>query len=224
MKNLIKTAEIYEDNLQNRIGGFKQVINNLPKVEKEFIILKRNYELNESTVKYLKEKRYEASLAKAGNDADHKIIDYAALNPATPIAPRKGLTYIMSLLFGLLTPIIIISLKDFFSDVIKNKKDIEKNTKVPILGLLGHSDKATSFFIENNPKSIMAESFRSLRTNIQYLAAEKDKKVITLTSGIGGEGKTFCSMNLFRSFLVFPFPLCLSSEGELIYSFLFIDF
>ena len=51
-----------------------------------------------------------------------------------------------------------------------------------------------------NSKSVISESFRSIRTNIQYLAVDKTKKVITVTSSIGGEGKNFCSMNLASIF------------------------
>jgi capsular exopolysaccharide synthesis family protein len=70
------------------------------------------------------------------------------------------------------------------------------STNIPILGLIGHSDNATSLVVSNASKSIIAESFRALRTNIQYLAADKEKKIITVTSSIGGEGKTFTTMNL----------------------------
>ena len=95
-----------------------------------------------------------------------------------------------------LLPITFISLRDFFSDTIRSKSDLLNSTNIPILGLIGHSDNATSLVVSNASKSIIAESFRALRTNIQYLAADKEKKVITVTSSIGGEGKTFTTMNL----------------------------
>ena len=83
-------------------------------------------------------------------------------------------------------PISIISLRDFFSETIKSKADLVNSTNIPILGLIGHSDKATNLVIPSSSKSIIAESFRALRTNIQYLATNKDKKIITVTSSIGG--------------------------------------
>ncbi|MBT3209654.1 MAG: CpsD/CapB family tyrosine-protein kinase, partial [Bacteroidetes bacterium] len=48
----------------------------------------------------------------------------------------------------------------------------------------------------DKPKSSLAESFRSLRTNLEYLLSEAEKKVIILTSTVSGEGKTFCAINL----------------------------
>jgi tyrosine-protein kinase Etk/Wzc len=200
VNNLISSASIYEVDLIDRITTFDKKINKLPEAEKDYLILRRKYEYNEQTAIYLQQKRYEASLAKAGTESDHKVIDFARLDSEEPISPRKSLAYFIALLFGLLLPITFISLRDFFSDTIKSKSDLLNSTNIPILGLVGHSDNATSLVVSNVSKSIIAESFRALRTNIQYLAADKAKKVITVTSSVGGEGKTFTTMNLAAIF------------------------
>ncbi|MBT3611643.1 MAG: polysaccharide biosynthesis tyrosine autokinase [Flavobacteriales bacterium] len=200
VNNLISSASIYEVDLIDRITTFDKKINKLPEAEKDYLILRRKYEYNEQTAIYLQQKRYEASLAKAGTESDHKVIDLARLDSEKPISPRKSLAYFIALLFGILIPITFISLRDFFSDTIKSKSDLLNSTNIPILGLVGHSDNAKSLVVPNASKSIIAESFRALRTNIQYLAADKKKKVITVTSSIGGEGKTFTTMNLAAIF------------------------
>lgn len=200
VNNLISSASIYEVDLIDRITTFDKKINKLPEAEKDYLILRRKYEYNEQTAIYLQQKRYEASLAKAGTESDHKVIDYARLDNEKPISPRKSLAYFIALLFGLLLPITFISLRDFFSDTIKSKSDLLNSTNIPILGLVGHSDNPRSLVVPSASKSIIAESFRALRTNIQYLAADKEKKVITVTSSIGGEGKTFTTMNLAAIF------------------------
>ena len=97
-------------------------------------------------------------------------------------------------------PITFISLRDFFSDTIYNKSDLKNATEIPVLGLVGHSDKPTSMVVQKATKSIIAESFRALRTNIQYLAANKERKIITITSSVGAEGKTFTAINLATIF------------------------
>ena len=200
VNNLISSASIYEVDLKDRITTFNNKIDKLPEAEKQYLILKRKHEYNEQTAIYLQQKRYEASLAKAGTESDHKVIDPARLDSERPIKPRKSLAYFIALLLGLILPISFISLRDFFSDTIKDKSDLLKCTNIPLLGLIGHSDNARSLVIPTSSKSIIAESFRSLRTNIQYLAADKAKKVITVTSSIGGEGKTFTTMNLAAIF------------------------
>tara|TARA_B100000900_G_scaffold298919_1_gene257436 strand:+ start:10222 stop:12612 length:2391 start_codon:yes stop_codon:yes gene_type:complete len=200
IKNLISSAAIYETDLKNRINLFNSKINKLPEAEKKYIILKRKYQYNEQTAVYLQQKRYEASLAKAGTESDHKVIDAARLDSQRPIKPRKTLTYFIMLIIAFFVPISIISIRRFFNDTINKKSDIKNNSNVPIIGLIGHSDKSTSLVVPNSTKSIITESFRSLRTNIQYIAANKTKKIISVTSSIGGEGKTFVTMNLASIF------------------------
>ncbi len=200
IKNLISSAAIYENDLKNRINQFNSKINKLPEAEKKYIILKRKYQYNEQTAIYLQQKRYEASLAKAGTESDHKVIDAARLDSQRPIKPKKTLTYFLMLIIAFFVPISIISIKRFFSDTINTKSDIKNNSSVPIIGLIGHSDKSTSLVVPNSTKSIITESFRSLRTNIQYIAADKTKKIISVTSSVGGEGKTFVTMNLASIF------------------------
>ena len=200
VNNIISSASIFELDLVDRITNFDNKINKLPEAEKDYLILRRKYEYNEQTAIYLQQKRYEASLAKAGTESDHKVIDFARLDSEEPISPRKSLAYFIALILGILLPISFISLRDFFSDTIKSKSDLLNSTNIPILGLVGHSDNATSLVVSNASKSIIAESFRALRTNIQYLAADKEKKVIAVTSSVGGEGKTFTTMNLAAIF------------------------
>ncbi len=197
--NLISSASIYENELRNRINTFNNKISRLPEAEKNYLILKRKHESNEQTVVYLQQKKYEASLAKAGTESDHKVIDPARLDSETPIKPRRKLSYLIALIIGLIIPISLMSLRSFFSDTIYSPSDIKRTTKIPILGLIGHSEKAKNIAVTAT-KSIIAESFRALRTNIQYLSASKKKKIITITSSVGGEGKSFTAMNLAAIF------------------------
>ena len=93
VRNLISSATIYEKDLKNRITTFNSKINKLPEAEKNYLILKRKHEYNEQTAIYLQQKRYEASLAKAGTESDHRVIDPARLDSEEPISPKKGLSY-----------------------------------------------------------------------------------------------------------------------------------
>ena len=101
-----------------------------------------------------------------------------------------------ALIIGVGIPVIIVSLRDFLNETIVSKADLNKITNIPIIAVIGNSEQANSLSVLDNPKSIIAESFRSLRTSIQYLASEKKNKIITITSSVGSEGKTFCSSNL----------------------------
>ena len=200
VEGAIEVIKMKEKNLQERSNKFTMEIDQLPEAEKKFVILKRKYELLKDAQTYLKGKKSEAELAKAGTAADHMVIDEARKDSDLPVSPKKGFSYILALLLGMLTPISIMAIRDFFNDTVKTKLDLQKHTSVPILGVLGHNDKANSLFVPKNPKSVIAESFRTIRTNLQYIASEKKQKVIAVTSTVGGEGKTFCSMNLASIF------------------------
>jgi len=197
LKNLISSTNSAKRNLEDRVMVFNSQINQLPEKEREYIKLKRKFIQSENIVNYLILKEQETSIAKEGTEADHKILDPAGdKDSLIHLYPKNNLNFIIALLLGIGIPIIVITLKDFFNETIRSKSDLIKHTNIPILGVIGNSDKANSLVVIDNPKSVISESFRSLRTNIQYLASDKKNKVITITSSVGSEGKTFCSSNL----------------------------
>lgn len=83
-----------------------------------------------------------------------------------------------------------------FDDTIKDQRDLKKHFMIPQLGVIGYSQKETNKVVLEHPKSAVAESFRSLRSAITYLASGKNTKRILVTSSVSGEGKTFTSLNL----------------------------
>ena len=95
--------------------------------------------LNESLAK--------AQAAATSEKPDESIIDPARLESIIPVSPKKGLVYFIAIFLGILTPITVISIRDFFNDTIKSKSDLEKVTSIPILGLIGHSDNAKSLIL-----------------------------------------------------------------------------
>jgi capsular exopolysaccharide synthesis family protein len=79
----------------------------------------------------------------------------------------------------------------------KTEDDIQKASSVPMLGTIPYvKDLSDSIKIFESPKSALAESFRNIRTNLQFMANEKYHNVIAVTSTIAGEGKTTVSVNL----------------------------
>ena len=196
IENIIISSELSLNDIENRINEFDKLINTLPESERKLVRIQRKYNLNETTYTYLLEKRAEASIAKAGNVADNKIIDKARLSSQDPISPNSRSIYIISIFFGIIIPGIWITAKDLLNDKINSKKDVKKLCDIPILGSITHNNKGTNLVVQNHPKSAISESLRTIRTNIQYLSSDKEQKVICVSSSISGEGKSFCSMNL----------------------------
>tara|TARA_Y100000813_G_scaffold73568_1_gene52140 strand:- start:348 stop:2765 length:2418 start_codon:yes stop_codon:yes gene_type:complete len=202
IENVINTSELTLEDINSRIVELESVIGDLPQNERILLNIQRKFNLNENIYNYLLEKRAEASITKASNISDHKVIDMPRLESNLPIKPNTTLIYVISIMLGFFLPSIIISIYYLFNNKIIDKKDIDEITSVPLIGKIMHNDSGYNLVNINSPKSAIAESFRSIRTNIQYLASDKIEKVICITSSIGGEGKTFVAMNLASIFSI----------------------
>ena len=202
IENVISTSELTLEDINSRIVELESVIGDLPQNERILLNIQRKFNLNENIYNYLLEKRAEASITKASNISDHKVIDMPRLESNLPIKPNTTLIYVISIMLGFFLPSIIISIYYLFNNKIIDKKDIDEITSVPLIGKIMHNDSGYNLVNINSPKSAIAESFRSIRTNIQYLASDKIEKVICITSSIGGEGKTFVAMNLASIFSI----------------------
>lgn len=198
--NLIENTQMTLDEIEKHIKQTEKDLRSLPATERQLIQIQRMFNLNNEIYNYLLEKRAEAGIARASNIADNRILDYAMPENAAKVSPKNSLNYMVALVLGLMFPVIVILLLDFFNNKIVDKKDIEDQTRLPILGGIGHNVTRTDIPVATNPKSSLAESFRSLRTNIQYMGTENPVKVIMISSTISGEGKTFCATNLAAIF------------------------
>jgi capsular exopolysaccharide synthesis family protein len=188
--------QIKEDEIEKEISKLQTQINTLPINERMLVNIEREYKLNNELYTFLLEKRAEAGITKASNIANSKVLDVAIPENAGKLTPKRSNNYMMALILGLGIPGSIILALDFLNTKIEDKKDIERNTRIPIIGTIGHNETQSEVAVYMDPKSGIAESFRSLRTNLQYILREKDQKVVMITSTVSGEGKTFAAVNL----------------------------
>ncbi len=145
---------------------------------------------------YLLTRRAEAGMALATGRSGKVIVDEARPDGLPPVYPDAPLVYTVAALLGLLLPLGLLTIRHFMRNRIINQTDIQLNTAIPTLGVVGYNDKAGNYLVAYSSKSALAESFRSLRVNLQYLFLDTGKKVIGITSSGQGEGKTFCASNL----------------------------
>ena len=192
--NLIANTKQKKANIQNDIDFYDSQFATLPESESQYTGIFREFKLRESLYTYLLEKRAEAGIAMASNVSDNSILDYA--KRGTLIFPKKQQNYGLAIVLGFLIPFGFIVVRDIFDDTIKDQRDLKKNFMIPQLGIIGYSQKETNQVVLEHPKSAVAESFRSLRSAITYLASGKNTKKILVTSSVSGEGKTFTSLNL----------------------------
>ncbi|TAJ08193.1 polysaccharide biosynthesis tyrosine autokinase [Marinilabiliaceae bacterium JC017] len=197
IRNIIKSTNISISEINRQLRTVEQDIKLLPKTERELITFQRNFKLNDNIYTFLLQKRSEAGIALASNISDHKVLDDAKLENTTIISPRKTQNHIIGLLLGFLIPVIIIVLKDTLNNKITNTYSIQDHAEINILGFINHLKSTKKSTIYASPRSSLAESFRVLRTNLQFIIPEEtEKPVIGVTSTIAGEGKTFCASNL----------------------------
>jgi capsular exopolysaccharide synthesis family protein len=196
IENLVYNTKISIQETSRQIVKVEKDLDKLPITEKELIQYQREYKVNDQIYTFLLQKRAEAAIASASSVSDNKPLDEARVENAIQISPRTKLNYMLGLAFGIMIPLVVLLLLEALNTKISDRSEIEKRTNVPIIGTVGHYLGENEIPVNENPRSSLSESFRALRTNLQYLLHEKDKKVIAITSTITGEGKTFTSINL----------------------------
>lgn len=183
--------------VQNNYGNIENKIASLPGKEKELVNITRQINLKETLYLYLLQKREESQLSLASNINNTRIVD-TAFNTGV-VKPVASQIQLFAILIGLAIPTLILVLRDFFNTRLDNRKEIEEGTSVPVLGELSYEKMKKNIVIDSKSRTPISEQFRLIRTNIQYMGAEKPVKTILLSSFMSGEGKSFVSLNLASS-------------------------
>ena len=184
----IKEYALRTNELDNEIGK-------VPAKQRIFLDFSRKESIKQELYLFLLKKKEEIAISRSSTVATARIIDPARAS-GRPISPNSSKIMYISLLIGLIVPIAVIYLRGMLDNRVINKDDITSNTRIPILGEIGHYDEGNVLAVHANSRSQLAEQFRALRTNLQFVLSNKDKKCIMLTSSMSGEGKSFVAINL----------------------------
>lgn len=199
LENLTYAAKISLQDLDKRINEISATGNKLPEAQRNLIGFERKFKLNDALYTYLLTKRSETQISKASYLPDNEVIDAASPDEYIKVYPNTQRNYLIALILGLGLPMLILFLIDYFNNKIKGDEDIEKLTHFPILGHIIRSKELEKTVVVDHPMSLTAESIRAIRTNFQFVANEKVKNTILLTSSVKGEGKSFTSLNIALS-------------------------
>lgn len=192
----LKTMEI----LNSQISTANQEISQAPNKEKDGVQKQANFDVNNKVLSFLSEKKLESQMNEAAVVAGAAIVNEALPNNI-PIAPNERQVYMFAVMVGLACGFGLILLVRFLNPYIYDKETVEALTNTPIIGVIR---KFPEYIDKDNrqalslakPKSVFAESVRSVRTNLSFLAANKKSKTICITSEVSGEGKSFVTVNL----------------------------
>lgn len=197
-ENLGNIQAAYQSNIsaieRRNSSAFSQV-KTLPAKQQIMIEIERALQLKLGVYNFLNEKREESAIKLAATISDTKVITPAYPN-TIPVKPERRNTQIFAILVGLLLPALGIFIMEIMNDKVTTRNDIERITSAPILAEVGHSYSNQTLVVTSNSRSVVAEQFRILRSNLQYILHNIEKPVILITSSFSGEGKSFISTNV----------------------------
>jgi len=182
--------------LDSTIASNVVEIRKIPEKQRGYLSIQRQEDVNQKLYEFLLEKRASTILEKAAIIPQTRIIEMA--RSVGIVSPDRKKIYYTYMFFGMAIALAIVIIRVLFYDRIENIEELKSKTTLPVLGEILSAPTLTnlSFAIEDNLKSPLTESFRTLRTNLQYMLTDPSKKVILFTSNGPSEGKTFCSMNI----------------------------
>lgn len=198
--NMINNTNVTIEELTNQIMAYEEQIKQLPTTQRAYLGYERKFALNDELYKFLMQKRAEAQIVMASNSPDNSIIDEARVSRARKVAPRSMMIYLVCIVLGCGIPAAFIFLKEILNTKIIERSDVEKITKLPIIGQIPYTSpkasNSSSTFVIDSPKSPVSEAFRSIRTNIEYIVKGKDKCIFSVVADSPGIGKTYISINM----------------------------
>lgn len=202
VSNLQKALTISKRDIEREASRFNSRIGSAPSQERQMVGIERQREIKSELYLMLLQKREENSIALAATADNAKIIDDAVADEF-PVSPKRSMIWLVALVMGIGIPFGIIYLLDLLNYKIASRADVDKLSKVPVLGEIPRAKSLEkgerALVVREDSNNLMAETFRAIRTNLNFILNDPTKKVVLFTSTTSGEGKTFISSNLAMS-------------------------
>lgn len=195
-----QTIGVQLNAINRKIANIESELLDLPADQQEYLKIQRKLDLSSEAYNIYQAKRGEAAIVKAANVSDITVIDEAKDIGNAPIGPKKSLNYMMALMIGFFTPMFLIFVIYLLDSTVHGSDEIVKMSKIPILGLIGKYRYKNNLVAYEKPKSAVAESFRAIRSSLQFIfknnPSNNRANTLMVTSSVSGEGKTFTSINI----------------------------
>ncbi|MDG1271766.1 MAG: polysaccharide biosynthesis tyrosine autokinase [Flavobacteriales bacterium] len=183
-----------------KLAEVENVYFDLPSKELEYARLNRLFTINEKYYTMLLEKRIEYQISKEGFVTQNQILEDARV-PFQAIYPKKNTVAFGFVLAGLIIGFLIITIKYLLHNQISSLNEINRlsNSTISTLGVVPmykETIPVSMLLVNGKPRSLFAEAFRNIRTNLRFIDNSEGPKVAAVTSTISGEGKTLIAINL----------------------------
>ncbi|MEZ4791837.1 MAG: polysaccharide biosynthesis tyrosine autokinase [Flavobacteriales bacterium] len=197
IKNARNAIKSKIGDIQEQVDDYESLIRKLPKSQRDILNIERRLQVNEKMYLFLLEKRASTVIARAGIVPKTKVIESA--RGLGVVRPDKVKIFYTFMLGGGVIALLVVFIRVMFYDRIENADQLKEHTTLPVFGEIITSEKAEENYVvvDSDPKAAITESFRTVRTNLEYIPGEEGRgKVVLVTSYRPNEGKTFCSVNL----------------------------
>lgn len=193
--NLLRMYGIREKELEKVISNSQRKMAQIPQQQFELQQLSRRMEVIEPLFQLLQQKREEAQMMMYSSNDDLRVIE-SSFGTGGPVFPDRRLILLIAFVLGFCIPPAIVWIRLALDNKVQTKYDIEGSIDATLLSCLPQNKETDYSLIPNNGHDSTSESFRMLRSHIQYL---NDTKVIQITSSVFGEGKSYVASNLALS-------------------------
>jgi len=195
-----KSLNDQKEEVDNRIRNYEDEVRisalNFDKIE--FVRLTKLNEIGQNYYNRLVTIKSELTISNAGITTENTVLE-ASSTPAAPFFPSRRLVALSAFLGWIIISLALIVIRYLFHNEITSLNEIMKYLEVPMLGIVPNYKDVipiSQLLVDKKPKSIIAESLRSIRSNLEFLSTSDGPKVLAITSTISGEGKTFVALNL----------------------------
>ena len=196
---VLSSLSITMENTSRNAAEFTSKIRNVPTVDRNIKDVKRGYNTLQSMYLLLYQKGVENEIAVFAATNKSKVV-VVPFSSSTPISPIKKNVYAIAFLIGLLLPSSILIARELLNNKVINENDIEALTTIPIIGTIsrveGTDNRENTIVVGPHVRTGVAEQFRLIRANIEFMSAAQNNRVFMITSSTSGEGKSFISINL----------------------------
>ena len=197
--NIRKTYSTSKNFNQGILNQNNNLLSSIPQKERALLEISRNQAVKNALLTFLLQKREETAISAASNVPDLRVVELpTASGQVKPVAKNY---YITGLIIGILLSVFVVLIKEQFNSKILFRMEIDTKTHVPMVGELLQVSTDNPIVVLEGKRSIIAEQFRSLRTNLGFMGVnDTNNKTILITSSISGEGKSFVGINLAIAF------------------------
>src|ERR1017187_2672234 len=194
MSNIRTSLMLIKQEINNQISQNNLLLHDVPEKERAFLDISRQQSIKNDIYTFLLQKREETAISSASSSADLKVIESpVSYGPISPVAKNY---YLTGLVIGILLAAFLLMIKEAFNRTVLFRSEIDDKIKAPLMGELLQVREKSPIVILDGKRTVIAEQFRSMRTNLNFMGLNENHNTLMITSSISGEGKTFVAINL----------------------------